>query len=70
MPYQHCAFFPSAQLERRLSPSTIKVDIAAITAHHTLINGRSVRQHNLVIRFLREALNLLALPLSLHGTCS
>nr|XP_055049505.1 uncharacterized protein LOC129434990 [Misgurnus anguillicaudatus] len=46
------------RLDGRLSPSTIKVDIAAISAHHSLINGRSVGQHDLVIRFLRGARRL------------
>ncbi len=42
-------------LECRLSPSTFKVYVAAISAHHDPIEGRSVGKHDLVIRFLRGA---------------
>ncbi len=45
-------------LERRLSPSTLKVYVAAISAHHDPIEGRSVGKHNLVVRFLRGARRL------------
>ncbi len=45
-------------LERRLSPSTLKVYVAAISAHHDPIEGRSVGKHDLVIRFLRGARRL------------
>ncbi len=46
-------------LERRLSPSTLKVSyIAAISAHHDPIEGRSVGKHDLVVRFLRGARRL------------
>ncbi len=45
-------------LERRLSPSTLKVYIAAISAHHDPIEGRSVGKPDLVIRFLRGARRL------------
>ncbi len=45
-------------LERRLSPSTLKVYVAAISAHHDPIEGRLVGKHNLVIRFLRGARRL------------
>ncbi len=45
-------------LERRLSPSTLKVYIAAISAHHEPIEGRSLGKHDLVIRFLRGAKRL------------
>ncbi len=40
-------------LERRLSPSTLKVHAAAISAYHDHIDGRSIGKHNLVVRFLR-----------------
>ncbi len=40
-------------LERRLSPSTLKVCVAAIAAHHDAVDGKSVGKHELVIRFLR-----------------
>ncbi|MGL5955259.1 MAG: hypothetical protein ACRC0X_01435, partial [Brevinema sp.] len=33
--------------------STIKVYVAAILAHHDTVGGRSVRRHDLVIRFLK-----------------
>ncbi len=45
-------------LERRLSPSTLKVYVAAISAHHDPVEGRSVGKHDLVIRFLRGARRL------------
>ncbi len=40
-------------LERRLSPSTLKVYVAAISAYHDPVEGKSVGKHNLVVRFLR-----------------
>ncbi len=43
-------------LERRLSPSTLKVYVAAIAAHHDAVDSKSVGKHDLVIRFLRGAL--------------
>ncbi len=45
-------------LERRLSPSTLKVYVAAISAHHDPVEGKSVGKHNLVVRFLRGARRL------------
>ncbi len=45
-------------LERRLFPSTLKVYVAAISAHHDPIEGRSVGKHDLVVRFLRGARRL------------
>ncbi len=45
-------------LERRLYPSTIKVYVAAISAHHNTVEGRSVGKHDLVVRFLRGARRL------------
>ncbi len=45
-------------LERRLSPSTLKVYVAAISTHHDPVEGMSVGKHNLVVRFLRGASRL------------
>ncbi len=45
-------------LERRLSPSTLKVYVAAIAAHHDEVDGKSLGKHDLVIRFLRGARRL------------
>ncbi len=45
-------------LERRLSPSTLKVYVAAIAAHHVAVDGKSLGKHDLVIRFLRGARRL------------
>ncbi len=45
-------------LERRLSPSTLKVYVAAIAAHHDAVDGKSLGKHDLVIRFLRGARRL------------
>ncbi len=45
-------------LERRLSPSTLKVYVAAISTHHDPVEGKSVGKHNLVVRFLRGARRL------------
>ncbi len=45
-------------LERRLSPSTLKVYVAAISAYHDPVEGKSVGKHNLVVRFLRGARRL------------
>ncbi len=39
----------------RLSPSTLKVYVAAITANHDPVEGKSVGKHDWVIRFLRGA---------------
>ncbi len=45
-------------LERRLSPSTLKVYVAAIATHHDAVDGKSLGKHDLVIRFLRGARRL------------
>ncbi|XDV35089.1 hypothetical protein PO909_005122 [Leuciscus waleckii] len=45
-------------LERRLSPSTLKVHAAAISAYHDHIDGKTVGKHDLVVRFLRGARRL------------
>lgn len=47
-----------ALLEKGLSVSTIKVYVAAISAHHSFFDGRSVGSHALVCRFLEGALRL------------
>ncbi len=55
-------------LERRLSPSTLKVYVAAISAYHDPVEGKSVGKHNLVVRFLRGARRLNPpKPPSLHS---
>ncbi len=57
--------FLQERLERRLSPSTLKVFMAAIAAHHDAVDGRSLGKHDLIVRFLRGArrLNPPRLPL-------
>ncbi len=57
--------FLQERLERRLSPSTLKVYVAAIAAHHDAVDGRSLGKHDLIVRFLRGArrLNPPRLPL-------
>ncbi len=45
-------------LERRLSPSTLKVYVAAISANHDPVEGKSVGKHDWVVRFLRGARRL------------
>ncbi len=45
-------------LERRLSPSTLKVYMAAIAANHDPVEGKSLGKHDWVIRFLRGARRL------------
>ncbi len=47
--------FLQERLERRLSPSTLKVYVAAIAAHHDAVNGRSLGKHDLIVRFLKGA---------------
>ncbi len=51
-------YFLQQGLERRLSPSTLKVHAAAISAYHDHIDGKSIGKHDLVIRFLRGARRL------------
>ncbi len=57
--------FLQERLERRLSPSTLEVYVAAIAAHHDAVDGRSLGKHDLIVRFLRGArrLNPPRLPL-------
>ncbi|KAL0204612.1 hypothetical protein M9458_002630, partial [Cirrhinus mrigala] len=50
--------FLQGGLDRNLSSSTLKVHMAAISANHDLVEGRSVGKHDLVIRFLRGAWRL------------
>ncbi len=50
--------FLQDELERRLSPSTLKVYVTAIAAHHDAVDGKSLGKHDLVIRFLRGARRL------------
>ncbi len=45
--------FLQERLERRLSPSTLKVYVAAIAAHHDAVDGRSLGKHDLIVRFLK-----------------
>ncbi|KAI2666668.1 enzymatic polyprotein [Labeo rohita] len=45
-------------LDRHLSASTLKVHVAAISANHDLVGGRSVGKRDLIIRFLRGARRL------------
>ncbi len=45
--------FLQERLERRLSPSTLKVYVAAIAAHHDAVDGRSLGKHDLIMRFLK-----------------
>ncbi len=47
--------FLQERLERRLSPSTLKVYVAAIAAHHDAVDGRSLGKHDVIVRFLKGA---------------
>ncbi|KAL0199658.1 hypothetical protein M9458_002845, partial [Cirrhinus mrigala] len=47
--------FLQEKLERRLSPSTLKVYVTAIAACHDAVDGASIGKHQLVVRFLRGA---------------
>ncbi len=42
-------------MESRLSPSTLKVYVAAIAAHHDAVDGRSLGKHDLIVGFLKGA---------------
>ncbi len=57
--------FLQERLERRLSPSTLKVYVAAIAAHHDAVDSRSLGKHDLIVRFLKGArrMNLSRPPL-------
>ncbi|KAL0189928.1 hypothetical protein M9458_017027, partial [Cirrhinus mrigala] len=50
--------FLQVGLEQRLSPSTLKVYVAAIAVHHDAVDGRSLGKHHLITRFLRGARRL------------
>ncbi len=43
------------RLECRLSPSTLKVYVAAIASHHDAVDGRFLRKHDLIVSFLKGA---------------
>ncbi len=47
--------FLQERLERRLTPSTLKVYLAAIVAHHDAVDGRSLGKHDLIMRFRKGA---------------
>ncbi len=47
--------FLQERLERRLSPSTLKVYVAAIASHHDAVDGRSLGKHDLIVRFPKGA---------------
>ncbi len=47
--------FLQERLERRLSPSTLKVYVTAIAAHHDAVDGQSLGKHDLIVRFLKGA---------------
>ncbi len=47
--------FLQERLERKLSPSTLKVYVAAIAAHHDAEDGRSLGKHDPIVRFLKGA---------------
>ncbi len=47
--------FLQERLERRLSPSTLKVYVAAVAAHHDAVDGRSLGKYDLIVRFLKGA---------------
>ncbi|KAK7878584.1 hypothetical protein WMY93_030420 [Mugilogobius chulae] len=82
---EHCSVpvlldYLQTLLDKGLSVSTIKVYVAAISARHSFVDGRSVGSHSLVSRFLKGALRLRPprltrvpswdLPLVLEGLCS
>ncbi|KAL0148294.1 hypothetical protein M9458_056440, partial [Cirrhinus mrigala] len=50
--------FLQENLEWRLSPSTLKVYVAAIAAYHDAVDGLFLRKHHLIVRFLRGARRL------------
>ncbi|KAL0195045.1 hypothetical protein M9458_008617, partial [Cirrhinus mrigala] len=60
---QRCSFgvvlsFLQEKLERRLSPSTLKIYVAAIAPYHDAVDGPSLGRHHLIVRFLRGARRL------------
>ncbi len=46
------------RLDHRLSPYTLKVNVAAITAHHVAVDGLSLGKHDIIVSFLRGARRL------------
>ncbi len=58
--------FLQERLERRLSPSTLKVYVAAIAAHHDAVDSRSLGKHDLIVRFLEDE-SLQVTPCALLG---
>ncbi|KAL0147675.1 hypothetical protein M9458_057010 [Cirrhinus mrigala] len=50
--------FLQEKLERRLSPSTLKVYVSAIVAYHDAVDGLPLGRHHLIVRFLRGARRL------------
>ncbi|KAL0195457.1 hypothetical protein M9458_009029, partial [Cirrhinus mrigala] len=50
--------FLQDKLERRLSPSTLKVYVAAIASYHDVVDGLSLGKHHPLVRFLRGARRL------------
>ncbi len=48
-----CSPFFQEGLEQRLSPSTLKVYVAAIAPNHDPVEGKSLEKHDWVIRFLK-----------------
>ncbi|KAL0152834.1 hypothetical protein M9458_051861, partial [Cirrhinus mrigala] len=51
-------FFLQEKLEQRLSPSTLKIYVAAIVAYYDTVDGLPLGRHHLIIRFLRGARRL------------
>ncbi len=47
--------FLQERLERRLSPSTLKVYVATTVAHHDAVDCWSLGKHDLIVRFLKGA---------------
>ncbi len=57
-PIRFMLSFLQQGLERRLSPSTLKVYVAAIAANHDPVEGKSLGKHDWVVRCLRGARRL------------
>ncbi|KAL0153334.1 hypothetical protein M9458_051372, partial [Cirrhinus mrigala] len=45
--------FLQEKLEQRLSPSTLKIYVAAIAAYYDTVDGLPLGRHHLIVRFLR-----------------
>lgn len=50
--------FLQEKLELRLSPSTLKVYVSDIAAHHDAVDSRSLQKHDQIIRLLGGARRL------------